>query len=67
MFRSKDKPNLEHVTRLQSEIRKGRDAFARQLSSVRGDVSEPREDDAERRTGRLYEVFTAYGAPIGRA
>ena len=67
MFRSKDKPNLEHVARLQTEVRKGRDAFARQLSAVRGDVSERRADDSQRRTGALYEVFTAYGAPIGHA
>ena len=67
MFRRKDKPNIEHVARLQTEVRKGRDAFARQLSSARHDVSERRADDTERRTGALYEVFTAYGAPIGRA
>ena len=66
MFRSKDKPNLEHVSRLHTEIRKGREAFTRQLSGASSNGSEAHTDDNERRTGRLYEVFTAYGAPIGR-
>ena len=66
MFRRKDKPNLEHVSRLHTEIRKGRDAFTRQLSGVSGNRTEAHTDDSQRRTGRLYEVFTAYGAPIGR-
>jgi hypothetical protein len=67
MFRKKDKPNIEQVTRLQTEIRKGRDAFTRQLTGVSSEGSQPRRDDSEPRTSRLYEVFTAYGAPIGRA
>ena len=66
MFRKKDKPNVEQVTRLQTEIRKGREAFSRQLSGLSGNGSQPHTDDREPRTGRLYEVFTAYGAPIGR-
>jgi hypothetical protein len=67
VFRSKDKANLEHVTRLQTEIRKGREAFASRLSGAKRDVSRGPTDEGERRSGGLYEVFTAYGATIGHA
>ena len=67
MFRRNDKPNLEHVSRLHTEIRKGRDAFTRQLSDVSGNAPQAHTDGSRRRTGKLYEVCTAYGAPIGRA
>ena len=42
------------------------DRLRRQLSGLSGNGSQPHTDDREPRTGRLYEVFTAYGAPIGR-
>ena len=45
----------------------GRDAFTRQLSDVSGNAPQAHTNGSRRRTGKLYEVFTAYGAPIGRA
>jgi hypothetical protein len=66
MFRNREKPNLEQVKRLETEIRKGREALTRHLSAVSGSGLEAHTDDSKRRS-RLYEVFTAYGAPIGRA
>ena len=66
MFRKKDKPNVEQVTRLQTEIRKGREAFSRRLPGLSRNGSQAHTADSEPRTGRLDEVFTAYGAPIGR-